>query len=232
MPIEFTLFTAKGSALTKSIRKGDDGRPKTTTADLMSIGVADRVTIDSMGALAALQNSGLAYNQAISTGVIRADKPDRVGVTTVHGMDAFVSIGEGRDYIARSKQYLEFRRQPTLILDDTDFAQAPARVTDAFAAGCTPWNVLCVICPGLEGVGHTMRRSTSSGIIDRETGQQFPDSGGWHTFFAVEDGTDIKAFTDWLHDGCVLVGMGWGFVTACGTCAGRSSTSPYRRPSA
>jgi hypothetical protein len=222
MAIEFTLFTAKGSALTKSIRKGADGRPKTTTADLMSIGTADRVTIDSMRALAALQNGALAYNQAISTGVIRSDKPDSVIVTTVKGMDSSVRAGGDQDFIARSKKYLEFRRQPTLMLDDTDFAQAPPRVTEQFAAGCTPWNVLCAICPGLEGVGHTMRRSTSSGIIDRETGQQFPDSGGWHTYFAVQDGTDIKAFTGWLHDGCVMVGMGWGFVTACGAILRRS----------
>jgi hypothetical protein len=222
MPIEITLLTSKSGLLTKTIRRTADGKLDSTSANLMSFGSACRLDISRMGELAELLNSGLRRDQAISNGVIRADKPDKVTVTSVKATETLEQMGDGQNCIARSKLYLEYRAQATLFNGDTDLAQAPARVTEQFAAGCRPWDVFVAICPGLQGTGHVMRRSTSSGIIDRETGHAFADSGGWHTFFPITDGTDMKGFSRWLHDGCALVGMHWCFITACGTVLRRS----------
>jgi hypothetical protein len=219
---EITLFTSKSGVLTKTIRRGADGKLESISANLMYFGSACRLDINRMGELADLLNSGLDYKQAIANGVIRADKPDRVTVTRVQAMETLEQAGAAHDCIARSKQYIEYREQDTLFYGDTDLAQAPARVRDQLAAGCRPWDVFRAVCPGLDGCGHAMRRSTSSGIIDTETGQVFADNGGWHTFWGISDGTDLEAFTKWLHDSCVLVGFGWGFVTACGTILRRS----------
>jgi hypothetical protein len=221
MTFQITLFTAHSGLLTKTIRRGANGRPDSISAHLMNYGTADRLDIETMGRFAELLNGSLLGNQAISSGCIRPDKGNHVLVNTARNVEYLEQQGDF-SCISRSKQYLEYKNRETLLLVDTDLAQAPDHVKNAFACGCRPLDALASICPELDCVGHVMRRSTSSGLMDLETGEMFPDSGGWHTYFAITDGTDTRDFTNWLHDSSVLVGMGWAFVTACGSILRRS----------
>jgi hypothetical protein len=79
------------------------------------------------------------------------------------------------------------------------------------------WEALCAVVPLLAGVARVTRRSTASGLRNKDTGQPYPDSGGFHCAIAVADGADIPRFLSDFHDRLWLAGLGWGMISAAGS---------------
>src|SRR5262245_42416832 len=82
--IELTKFTKNGGPLTKRLSLTSDGALlKDGSPCVMTRGTAERVKVTGTNALGALIED-LAPSQAIALGTLRADLPNRVGVTTKH----------------------------------------------------------------------------------------------------------------------------------------------------
>ena len=66
------------------------------------------------------------------------------------------------------------------------------------------------------------RASTSSGIFNAETGEQFPGSGGQHVYILLADQSDTPRLLVALHKRAWLAGLGWFMVGAAGQLLERS----------
>jgi hypothetical protein len=227
MSIEITRLTSSFGVMTKIITRGPDGKPKSISAPPMSFGIAERLRLSDVTpceAMSNLLNAGISAQQGLALGIIREGKPAICLLTLSRYMSEMIRENDpnAAGAIARTKEFFDFRNQESFAFIDTDLKQAPASVTDVFAYGMTVHDIICAVCPGFEGHGWISRGSTSAGIFDSETGEQFPGSGGFHTFLHIRNGLDIKPFTDWLFDKCVLAGLAWGYITRCGTILQRS----------
>ena len=93
--------------------------------------------------------------------------------------------------------------------------------------------VLQKLCPGFRHAGYIRRASTSAGLYNKDTGEQYPGSGGEHIDLLVQDASDAKRFLYALHDRAWLAGFGWYIVGAAGqllerTIVDRSVCAPER----
>jgi hypothetical protein len=84
------------------------------------------------------------------------------------------------------------------------------------------WEALLCVLPGLAGIAHLTRWSTSAGLFRTDTGEVLPGSGGVHVYIEVKDGSDIERFLKTLHARCWLAGFGWFIVGAGGQLLERS----------
>lgn len=204
---EITVFTKSGGPLTKRIQLADDGTLVVDgNACVMTNGKARREKIANIGQLAELIDN-LKSIEALALGTLRAGLPDDVWIKTK------TAIGRRAwpdDVIARTKENFEFRKgHAALALFDFDTKGMPQTVADRLAALGGFWPALASILPDLDGCAHIVRKSTSAGLSRKDTGQQFPGSGGLHGYVLVKDGTDVERFLTTLHDRCWLAGLGW-----------------------
>ena len=84
------------------------------------------------------------------------------------------------------------------------------------------WGALVAVIPELARTARVVRRSTSAGISNADTGEQLPGSNGQHIFLQVQDGGDVERFLRSLHGRCWLAGFGWMMVGAGGQLLERS----------
>ena len=213
-----TVFTKSGGPLTKRISLNGDGSIKSDgSACVMVRGVARRIQIDSVGALAELIGE-LRSDQAIALGALRADLPERVEVTTKDKLN-----GGDPTLIARTEDFLRFEAgQPGFVLLDFDTKGMPPEVQAELSNLGGYWDAMVAVLPDLRGVGHVIRRSTSAGLRRADTGEQLKGSDGQHVYVAVHDGTDAERFLTTLHQRCWLRGLGWIMVGAGGQLLERS----------
>ena len=71
--------------------------------------------------------------------------------------------------------------------------------------------------PALASAARVMRPSTSHGLRNKETGETYAGSGGFHAAVAVADAADIQRFLADFHDRLWLAGYGWGMGSAAGS---------------
>jgi hypothetical protein len=197
---EITVFTKTGGPLTKRIHLVDGKISNDSSDCLMTNGSARRVTIDldNLQQLAELI-ANFAHKEAYALGALRNGLPESVTVVTDDKLDE----AKKRDptVIARTKDFLFFEAgKPAFALIDVDYKGMPdnarRRVKDTGGAG----TVLCAVVPPLGAAGYVERASTSAGLRNRETGESYPGSGGFHVTVAVADGADIPRFLADLHD--------------------------------
>ena len=106
---------------------------------------------------------------------------------------------------------------PTLALLDHDTKHFSIAVKERVEAlGGLTWAIESV-CPALATAGTILRASTSSGISNAETGEEYPSSGGFHLYVLVDGGTDIPRFLKVLQERCWLVGLAGYWVNKAGS---------------
>jgi hypothetical protein len=177
----------------------------------MSHGIAGRVTLASIKEYAALIE-GLASNQALALGRLRADLPDSVEVTT----KSKLLNGVARpDLIARTNANIIYDG-PTYALLDYDSKGMPLAIKTKPERAGGFFGALMMVLP-LTGITHLVRRSTSASLWRDDTRTLLPGSDGVHVHVEVKDGADVERFLKTLHDRCWHAGFGWMRVTDAGT---------------
>jgi hypothetical protein len=210
---EITVFKKSGGPLTKRIALRDAMIVNDSSACRMANGSARRIRIESVQALADLINSFTA-NEAYALGCIKEGHPDHVRVVTADKLNG----ASDPSVIARIKNYLVFNKgEPGFVLLDVDFkgmSEAAKRRLEEYG---DLWGALCEVLPALKTVACVERSSTSSGLRNKETGEEFPGSGGLHIVIPVRDAGDIQRFLSDFHDRLWLAGLGWGMTSAAGS---------------
>ncbi len=219
--IELTGFVKRGGPLTKRISLGPDGEPVSDgSACVMSAGSAERVKVANIQELAELIG-GLKSNHALALGMLRPGLPDEVEIATKTALDKLNGTPRP-DLIARTGANIFYREQPTYVLFDHDTKGMPKDVEQRIHALGWFGAALMSVLPALANVACIVRKSTSSGLFRSDTNERFADSGGWHIFAQIQDGTDAERFLKALHERCWLAGLGWKMVGAGGQLLDRS----------
>jgi hypothetical protein len=195
---QITVFKKSAGPLTKSIHLVDGRISNDSSACSMAAGAARRVKIDlsAIAGLAELVN-GLGAREAYSIGRIKDGLPDRVKIVRA---DKLAEAKGDPSVIARTKDHLIFAAgAPAICLLDIDVRgvneDARRRIAERGV-----WAALCDVIPALAGAARVIRRSTSTGLRNKDTGAIYPGSGGFHCAIAVADGADIPRFLADLHD--------------------------------
>jgi hypothetical protein len=216
--IELTRLTKDDGPLTKQIYLAPDGTlVKDSSACVMAHGTAERVRLDSVDALAVLIED-LTPSQALALGVLRADLPDRVKVTTKRKLLNGVARP---DLIARTGTNIIYQG-PAFALLDFDSKGMPTAVAADLERVDGFWTALRTVLPALGAAARVTRRSTSAGLSRADTGEALPGSDGVHVYVEVKDGADSERFLRALHGRCWLAGLGWMMVSASGALLERS----------
>jgi hypothetical protein len=215
---EITVFENIGGPLTKRIALVDGKIVNDSSACFMANGVARRVKIESVQALANLTNN-FTSSEAYALGCVKDGHPDHVRVVTADKLNG----ASDPSVIARTKDYLVFKEgEPGLALLDVDLKGMPDAVKRRIEECGDIWGALCEVLPVLETAACVQRASTSSGLRNKETNEIFPASGGRHIVIPVPDVADVPRFLSDLHDRLWLAGLGWGMASAAGSFLERS----------
>ena len=167
--IELTRFTKKGGPLTKRISLDDDGTlVKDGSACVMAHGVAERIKISGIAALATLIED-LRPSQAIALGSLRAGLLDKVKVTTEKSLNG----AERQDIIARTGSDIVYHGPAFALLDHDDKGISPAVAAELKRAGGF-WPALLTVLPSLKDTARVTRLSTSAGLSRSDTGERIP----------------------------------------------------------
>jgi hypothetical protein len=217
--IEIVVFTKANGPLTKRISLVDGKVVSDGSPCRMGRGRARRVRLAGLEDLKALIDKGLASNEAPALGALRADLGDEVEIATKKELANAPRNGA----IARTAaniRYVEDR--PALGLFDYDTKGMPDEIAAKIEALGGFWKALVFVLPPLAATGYVIRRSTSSGLSNAETGETYPGSSGLHVFIEEVDGGDTERFLKTLHDRCWLAGLGWYLIGKAGQLLDRS----------
>ncbi len=88
-------------------------------------------------------------------------------------------------------------------------------------------SALASVVPELGHCACVVRRSTSTGLSNADTGERYPGSEGLHIYVLVADGADIPRALQAWHDRCWLAGFGWSMVGAGGALSGTQPDRPH-----
>jgi hypothetical protein len=215
---EITIFSKASGPLSKHIELIDGKIANDSSACRMATGSARRVRIDlaNMTSFADLIN-GFGPKEAYAIGRLKPGLPDRVRVVRADKLDGDPSV------IARTKDNLVFvPGEPGLMLKDIDLKGMPEDVRSRIKNAGGVWAALCAVVAGLASAARVVRPSTSHGLRNKETGETYADSGGFHAATAVADAVDIPRFLSDFHDRLWLAGYGWGMASAAGSFLERS----------
>jgi hypothetical protein len=223
------MSAAEITILTKTALPGDphgdllskqitlmDGKPHSDGSPCaMAVGTAVTVPAPDAAGLATIINA-LRSNQALALGsLVRGTGP--VDIVTHQQLMHLPPEQRGSHTIARTREYLQFRPgAPAWMLLDHDGKNMPRHVQVQMELAGGFWPALLNVVPGLARAPRVVRASTSAGLYHRDTGEQYPGSGGRHVFVLVQDGADIDRALKALHDRLWLHGLGWKAVGGSG----------------
>lgn len=197
-----------------------DGRPKDTgQSGNMSSGTGYVVEANCIEQFA-LTIEQCTSHQAISLGVPNADVSARFG--SKFPITTRAKVGSSPNAITRSLDNFEFDRGPGYGLIDFDKKGIPTEASAKLERLGGVRGAIISIAPGLRYANMIERASTSSGLMNTETGEEFPGSGGVHLYIGVADATDIPRLTKTLHQLAWLNGLGWIVVSESGAVLERS----------
>ena len=223
--IEITVFHKADGILSKRITLTKSGEVNANGRECcMSRGRAHRVKLNGIHSMAELVGN-MASEEALALGRLRAGIADEVQITVKDLEDA-----ASPDTIARTKENLVFAPgKPAYMLLDHDRKAMPQAVKDKLKAIRGFWNAITATAPGLADAAHVTRRSTSSGLYHRKTGEPLGGSLNRHVYVAVKDGADIERALKALQDRLWLDGYGYCSVGKVGQLLTRSiiDTSVY-----
>ena len=210
---EITVFHKQDGALSKRICLTKSGKIKADgSACRMTSGQARRVKLNGIASLAELIEP-MASDEALALGRLRAGLPDEVRIIRRHDIDDATPAGT----IARTNGYIEFAPgKPAYLLLDHDRKGMPSEVRDKLKAAGGFWRAVSSVVPALASAARVERCSTSSGLFNKKTGEEFSTSPNKHIYIAVADGADIERALKTLQDRLWLVGFGYVVVGAAG----------------
>ncbi len=219
--ITFTTITKTSGPLTKVISKDGDGLKIESSQCKMWDGTATVSTVKGLKEFAA-HLEALTSSQAITLGRPKLSLARDKTEFDIKPTGKLAAKGYDKSAISRSKKVFAFEpiRMPMLI--DFDKKAMPKHVAEKLDDYETLWSALTHVAPGLDGAGYAVRRSTSAGIVDTETGKEHTSSGGQHLYFIAADGTDIPRATKDLHHRMILDGSGWIMIGKAGQLLVRS----------
>jgi len=216
--MKLTVFRrADGGVLSKSISLVNGQVRSDGSACRFSTGEAWTVALQDAGELAALINA-MTRSEALALGTVKATIQTRGngtwGVVTRRHLNAN-SASSGT--IARSLDFFEFKPEPGFVLIDFDLKAAPPMVTARIEQAGGLWGALCAFWPQLRHAAYVYRASTSSGLVNDQTGERYPCSGGGHYYLAVADVSDSHRCLCAMAARLWLEGLGWIMVSSAGT---------------
>jgi hypothetical protein len=209
---EVTLFWKKSGVLTKRIGLDQHGKLISSGAEcVMFDGNAFRRSIKSAKELADFIET-LDDDEAVALGRLKPEYSRGVSITTKRRLE-----NAPAGTVARTADFLHFAEgRPGWLLLDIDQKGMPEDVARTVEADGGFWNTLCRFFPPLNSVERVTRSSTSSGIVNTQTGERFPGSGGMHIYFLVQDAADIPRALNVIVDRLWLSGLGWYVVSKSG----------------
>ena len=183
----------------------------------MTYGRAHRLLVPSVQALAEAINS-LQSNEAIAIGALKEGVADGARVV----IKCKLPKPEQADIIARTKDFVIFPSYSAgYMLFDVDTKGMPQPVRDRVKALGGAWSAIVDAAPKLAGAARVIRKSSSSGISNPETGET-RDSDGQHIYMLVSSAVSIPEILKRIHDMLWLAGLGWYVVGAAGQMLERS----------
>jgi hypothetical protein len=221
--MEITLLQKADGPLTKKIQLGDDGQLNSDGSQcLMWYGHARRLPLENGPQDLAYQIHNLDESQAIALGQLSPELPDEVLVVTKRELDEMNGHAPAF-WIARTGGHILYKPGVSAwALLDFDTKGMPPAVASRIRQAGGFWKAILAVVPGLAGVARVTRASTSSCIINTDTGAKMPGSDGIHVYVHVQDGGDVKRFLETLHDRCWLAGSGWMMAGKAGQLLERS----------
>jgi hypothetical protein len=192
---------ASATPLSKRITVGADGELVKGPPRHFGVGKAQRLRVGTAKKLAARINKCLPTQAFLYA---------RLKEGTADPADVAIKGSETGDAISRSKDFFEFANGPGWVLVDVD------------AGGAAALDALYAVVPELKTTARVVRASTSSGIYNADTFEQFAASLGLHASFLLADQSDAPRFLDDLHKRLWLADYGWIKLSAAGTMLERS----------
>jgi hypothetical protein len=211
--IELAGLIKNDGTVTKHIQLSPEGKVTNDSAACwIATGSVHRTRYDDWRTFAGtLEN--MPPNGAITLGMLCPERPEDSAYLVTKDNPCHKNPGR----VARTKEFFQYRPVPTLALLDHDTKHFSIAVKERVEAlGGLTWAIESV-CPALATAGTILRASTSSGISNAETGEEYPSSGGFHLYVLVDDGTDIPRFLKVLQERCWLVGLAGYWVNKAGS---------------
>ncbi|WP_036285541.1 primase-helicase family protein [Methylocystis sp. ATCC 49242] len=203
-----------------------DGKPSSDSSQCrMVTGLCRRWPVKSLDDFASLINTKLTAQDAIALGAMN----DGLGVSLGAKPIVVTAQRAAKDgfappnFITRTKENIAYRAgRPAFVLFDFDLKGQPADVKDRIAAlgGLEP--ALASVMPELMQAGRVVRLSTSAGLYNVDTGEEYPASGGMHIYVLVANGADATRFLATMQKRLWLAGLGWHVVSRAGSLLERS----------
>jgi hypothetical protein len=228
--LELTHVTKKHGPLTKVISLVDGEMGSDASECRLVTGHARRVRVGELkgatplAALAELMEN-MPSDQALCLGRLADGVCDEPRVVTARRLKERQGAGGAQKHclISRSREFLGYaENEPALMMVDFDCKGMPPEVAELIDKAGGVWNALVGVIPGLAAAGRIRRLSTSAGLYNAKTAQQFAESGGEHHHVLVADGSDIPRALGDLHKRTWLKGLGWIWVSASGQLLERS----------
>ena len=214
--IELTRIVKDRGLCTKSIFL-KDGKPESdSTQCQIAQGTMERLVLSDWRDFAR-EIEKTPRNVAYALGALRPGLPDRMPL---------VSRRDPRSkepgFVTRTQGNIVYvEGLPAAALIDHDRKGMTLEVAGRLKEHGGFTKTLEHLCPGFRHAGIIERSSTSAGLYNQETGEEYP-SGGVHIDLLVRDGSDIKRFLYTLHDRAWLADLGWYIVGAAGQLLERS----------
>jgi hypothetical protein len=217
--VELVAVVKDDGPLTKRISLNEDGDLVSDgSACVLLRGRARRIELNSAQGLADLIGS-LGSSEGIVLGALRKRLPDYVEVVTKRKLNGASPPG----LIARTREFIDYRAgEPAFALIDFDPKAMPENVAERIKEQGGLGAAIASILPGFATATQVIRRSTSAGLLNGDSGEAIRGSGGVHIFVLVKDGGDIERFLKTLHARAWLQGLGWAMVGAGGQLLERS----------
>jgi hypothetical protein len=223
-----TQFTKLGiTALSKRVSLGADAKPVSDGSEcVMANCTAVRRVVDLRGFAALIESC--TSQRAISLGTPRSDLPDeQLSVVTKNKWNKLRDSpgAKGGTVICRTADFFEYQKRMGVSLLDYDTKGQPKPIEDRVAELGGVWQALTTVVPEMAGVAHVDRPSTSTGLYNLKTGEEYPGSRGQHIYPLLIDASDNERFLRRLHDCCWLadsVLLGWMMLGADGSFLNRS----------
>lgn len=206
--IEITKATKDNGYLSKKITLLD-GEPCSDSSDCrMARGRGERVRFKNLEEVAHFI-SGLDSSSALILGRIRAGVADSVSLVSQH-------LNTSRDNLTISRTQENFAysaEKQALLLIDFDTKGMPDEIKKRIVSHGSVEKILDSVFPEFARAAKITRNSTSSGLFNQETGQQYDRTGGVHIYVCVVDGSDIPRALKNIFKRLWIAGFGWIYVS-------------------
>jgi len=190
------LSSQSPKVLTKQILLDDEGNMVKIPSAHLTRGNAEVVEIQSMQEFSELLQD-LEDSQALVYGVPKGSLSQAKVVTK----KAFSALSDTKDVITRSNDHFEWPSTAGIMMFDYD---PDDTVLDQEAV----LNVLYTACPAIKDVDHLWWTSSSSNIVNSNTGQQLSGLEGQRVYIMVKNASDIPRAAKVIEQQLWLAGHG------------------------